>query len=122
MKKLVIALLFLITNPFLFAQSSVIADKGSYRKNFNEAIFNENDNEYDVALKYYQFAYKYDSSNANINFKIGFCYLNSGSAQKHLAERHLEKAIQNVTKNYSDDEPSEKAAPTEAYFYLGQAY
>lgn len=121
MKKLIVALLFLITVNSLFAQFTAI-DKGSYRKNFNEAIFNENDNEYDIALKYYQFAYKYDSTTANINFKIGFCYLTSGSAQKHLAEKYLEKAILNVTKNYADDEPSEKAAPTEAYFYLGQAY
>ncbi|MFI5141720.1 MAG: hypothetical protein ACHQII_05135, partial [Bacteroidia bacterium] len=123
MKKLVIAFLFsIVISHFAFAQISAITDKGSYKKNFKEAGLNAGDNEYDIALKYYLFAYKYDSTNANINFNIGFCYIKSYSAQKHLAEKYLEKAILNVTKNYSEDEPSVKAAPTEAYFYLGQAY
>ncbi|HXD93180.1 MAG TPA: hypothetical protein VNX01_08195 [Bacteroidia bacterium] len=121
MKKLVIAFLFSITiSHFAFAQT--IADKGSYKKNFKEASLNAIDNEYDIALKYYLFAYKYDSTNANINFNVGFCYIKSSSAQKHLAERYLEKSILDVTKNYLEDEQSFKKAPIEAYFYLGQAY
>src|ERR1700740_1194154 len=119
MKKLVIALLFfIVANNFIFAQSSVIADRGSYKKNFKEASLNAADNEYDVALKFYLFAYKYDSTNANINFNIGFCYIKSSSAQKQLAEKYLEKAVADVTKNYQEDDPGFKKAPTEAYFYL----
>ena len=120
MKKLVIAFLFSIAiGHFAFAQ--IIADKGSYRKNFNEGCLNMGDNEFDVALKYFLFAYKYDSTNANINFKVGFCYLNSATF-KHLAEKYLEKAILDVTKRYLDDDPGFHKAPIQSYFYLGQSY
>ena len=120
MKKLVIAFLFsIVISHFAFAQ--IIADKGSYRKNYNEASLNMGDNEYDVALKYFLFAYKYDSTNANINFKVGYCYLKSATL-KHLAEKYLEKAILDVTRRYLDDDPSFKKAPIQSYFYLGQSY
>jgi hypothetical protein len=84
MKKLVVSFLFLITISSLFAQTFAPIDKGSYRKNFTEGNLNEGDNEFDVALQYYLFAYKYDSTNANINFKVGFCYLKNAT-HKHLA-------------------------------------
>ncbi|MDP1747380.1 MAG: OmpA family protein [Bacteroidota bacterium] len=44
------------------------------------------------ALPLYQDLLKFDSSNANLNFKIGVCYLNSRS-QKTKAVYYLEKAI-----------------------------
>jgi tetratricopeptide (TPR) repeat protein len=123
MKKPIIALLFFISiTHFAFAQSTIVSDKGSYKKNYNEATLNVGDNEYDIALKYFLYAYKYDSTNANINFNVGFCYLKSAAAKKHLAEKYLEKAILDVTKNYMEDAASFKKAPIESYFYLGQAY
>src|ERR1017187_7261642 len=121
MKKIIISFLFLITSLSFFAQELIIKDKGSYRKNFNEGNLSEGDLEYGVALKYYLYAYKYDSTNANINFKIGFCYLKNAT-QKHLAENYLEKAVLNVTKMYKDDDPGYKKAPIQSYFYLGQSY
>jgi hypothetical protein len=122
MKKLIIAFLFFTAfNQFMLAQSSVIADKGSYRKNYNEASLNIGDNEFDVALRYFLYAYKYDSTNANINFKVGFCYLKSAT-NKHLAEKYLERATLDVTRRYLDDDPSFKKAPIQSYFYLGQSY
>jgi hypothetical protein len=120
MKKLVIAFLFSIAISH-FAVAQIIADKGSYRKNFNEGSLNLGDNEFDIALKYFLYAYKYDSTNANINFKVGYCYLKNAT-QKHLAEQYLEKAILDVAKRYLDDDPSFKKAPIQAYFYLGQSY
>ena len=122
MKKNFIAFLFLIIASIsLVAQETLIKDKGSYKKNYTEGNLNIGDNEYQVALQYFLYAYKYDSSNANINFKVGFCYLNSAN-QKHLAEKYLEKAVQSVTKNYLDDDAGFKKAPIQAYFYLGQSY
>jgi hypothetical protein len=122
MKKLIIALLFFTTLNFsLFAQSRTVVDKGSFRKNYVEGNLNIGDNEYDIALQYFLFAYKYDSTNANINFKVGYCYLKNAT-QKHLAENYLEKAVLNVTKRYNDDDPGFKKAPIQAYFYLGQSY
>ncbi|MEO8760018.1 MAG: hypothetical protein ABI388_02940 [Bacteroidia bacterium] len=123
MKKIIIPfLLFTLLSFSLAAQTKpVTQDKGSYKKNYTEGNLNEGDNEFKEALKYYLFAYKYDSTSANVNFKIGFCYLKM-DVQKHLAERYLEKAVQNVTKHYIDDDAGFKKAPKEAYFYLGLAY
>src|ERR1035437_2798296 len=45
-----------------------------------------------IALPYYLDFLKNDSSNANLNFKIGVCYLNSRS-QKVKAIGYLEKAV-----------------------------
>ncbi len=123
MKKLVLSLLlFFCTSLSLFAQvPSTAVDKGSYGRNFTEGNINLLDFEYLEALKYFMFAYKYDSTNANINYKIGRCYLQHPT-QKHLAETYLEKAITNVSKKYLEDEPKEKRASIMAYFFLGQSY
>lgn len=123
MKKfLLLCLCFLFAQNFLSAQTPAPAsDKGSYSKNFTEGNLNLYDFEYLEALKYYMFAYKYDSTNANINYKIGQCYLQHPT-QKHLAEKYLEKAILNVSKKYKEDDPSEKHASIMAYFFLGQSY
>ncbi len=121
MKKIVASFLFLTINLSLLAQTFAPIDKGSYKKNFTEGNLNEGDLEYSIALKYYLYAYKYDSTNANINFKIGFCYLNNAT-QKHLAEKYLEKAVVNVAKRYNADDPGFKKAPIQAYFYLGESY
>ena len=124
MKKIVITFLFLIsTIDFAFAQEPAIKDRGSYKKNYTEGNLSEGDNEFDIALKYYQYAYKYDSTNANINFKLGFCYLKVKSGlKKHLAEFYLEKAVQDVTKHYNAEDPGFKHAPIQAYLFLGQSY
>ena len=111
MKRFLCALIFLLVlGQNLFAQTPAPAsDKGSYKKNFTEGNLNLYDFEYVEALKYFLFAYKYDSVNANINYKIGQCYLHNPT-QKHLAERYLEKAIQNVSKKYLEDDANEKQA------------
>src|ERR1035437_5125919 len=61
-----------------------------------------------VALPYYRNFLKNDSSNTNLNFKIGVCYLNSRS-QKVKAIGYLEKAVG-------------VASPIVAYKFLGDAY
>lgn len=115
-------ILLFILSTGLFAQApSIASDKGSYKKNFTEGNLNLYDFEYVEALKYFLFAYKYDSTNANINYKIGQCYLHHPT-QKHLAENFLEKAVQNVSKKYLEDEAGEKQASIMAYFFLGQSY
>lgn len=50
------------------------------------------------ALPLYQDLLKFDSSNANLNFKIGICYFNSRS-QKTKAVYYLEKAISSFNHN-----------------------
>ncbi len=95
------------------------AQKGNYRKLVQEGNFLLLEEEYSQALEVYKKAYAIDSTSANINYNLGFCYIKS-SSQKKKAERFLAKAITNVTRNFSDD-PFEKKAPIAAYFYYGQA-
>lgn len=93
---------------------------GKYSDYFREGMFLLGEENYDVALKNFLEAYKLDSSSANVNFNIGFCYLNS-SMNKGQAESYLAKSITDVSKNYSNDNPNEKSAPPLAYFYYGKA-
>lgn len=117
MKKNILFIFFILTSTTIFSQGG----KGDYRENFiqgNYLILEEN---YSLALKYFKDAYALDSSNANINYKIGFCYLESAS-EKGKALAYLEKAVQNVGHNYNPEDPREKKAPELAYYSLAKAY
>jgi hypothetical protein len=59
--------------------------------------------------------------NDNINYKIGFCYLNI-DGQEHKAIPYLEKAAENTTFSYTRESFYERKAPVDAIFYLGNAY
>lgn len=94
-----------------------VANYNNYFKEGNFLLLEEN---YDVALVNFLNAYNLDSSSANINFNVGYCYLNS-SSKKGLAERYLAKAILNISKSYNQDNSSEKGAPPIAHFLYGKA-
>lgn len=91
-----------------------------YSDYFKEGNFLIGEENYDVALRNYLLAYQLDSSSANINFNVGFCYLNS-SMNKGKAEYYFSRAISDVSKNYRYDDPSEKSAPSLAHFYYGKS-
>lgn len=93
---------------------------GSYSDYFKEGNFLLLEENYDMALKNFLEAYKLDSSTANINFNVGYCYLLS-STQKGKAERFLAKSVTNISRNYRSDDPSEKSAPPLALFYYARA-
>jgi tetratricopeptide (TPR) repeat protein len=92
-----------------------------YRGKFTEGNFLILEENYSQALKNFKEAYQCDSSSANINYKLGFCYLKSAD-EKYKALPYLEKAVKNVSKNYADFEPREKKAPVNAYYYLAMSY
>ncbi|MGL4597683.1 MAG: hypothetical protein ACRCYO_09150 [Bacteroidia bacterium] len=94
---------------------------GNYRDNFIEGNRLIEENNWPMALLYFSEAFKVDSSNANINYKMGLCFLNSNS-QKPLALPYLRKSVKDITRNYDEYEPREKKAPEPALYYLGQAY
>ncbi|HEY0029581.1 MAG TPA: OmpA family protein [Bacteroidia bacterium] len=92
-----------------------------YRENFVQGNYLILEQNYSLALKFFKDAYLIDSSNANINYKLGYCYLQSASS-KDRALYYLEKAVQNVAHNYNPEDPREKKAPELAYYSLGEAY
>lgn len=75
---------------------------------------------YYMALENYEEAYKIDSTNANINYKLGLCYLNIPSKKKN-AFRYMEKASKDISKSYDEDEPGMKSAPVDAIYQHARA-
>jgi hypothetical protein len=80
-----------------------------------------NDGNYYKALSLYQEELKNSPNNANLNFKIGYCYLNT-SVDKTKAIPYLEFASKHIKNKYDPKDTKEEGAPIEALFYLGQAY
>lgn len=113
-RSIILLLLFGFTS---FAQGNK-ADYREYVTQGNYLILEQN---YSLALKYFKDAYRIDSLNSNINYKMGLCYLQS-AAEKQKALLYLEKAVENVSRNYNEVEPREKNAPENAYYLLGIAY
>ncbi len=117
MKKLGVLFLLMSFTELAFSQSK----KSTYKEKFIEGNYLMLENNYVLALKHFQEAYQIDSSSANINYKLGLCYLQSPS-EKQKAVYHLEKAVQNVVHNYNPENPNEKRASDAAYYSLGEAY
>lgn len=59
--------------------------------------------------------------NANLQFKLGYCYLNS-SVDKKKALNLLTTAAKNKSKKYQYENPKEINAPYEIDFFLAQAF
>ncbi len=119
MKSNIYILLFitLLLIPFgLLAQSKIEIEE-TYR-DANSYFFFE---DYEEALALYQRIYRHQPENYNLNFRIGFCYLNI-LGSKHLAIPYLEKAVKNTTRIYNEESIAEQRAPIDAFFYLGNAY
>lgn len=116
MKQIALIFFFLIANVTLcFSQTK------EYHEKFTQGNYLVLEQNYLLALDYYLEAYKIDSLNSNINYKVGMCYLKTPT-QKDRALPFLQKAIQSVTHNYNADDASEKKAPEHAYYLIGEAY
>ena len=113
---------YLFIVAFLFFANFIKAQlpEGKYSDYIREGIFLVAEENYEMALKNFLEAYKLDSTTANVNFQIGFCYLNT-STNKSLAENYLARSIKDVSKNYQNDNPNEKSASPLAYLYYGKA-
>jgi len=77
--------------------------------------------EYEEALSQFQQVYQQDTTHANVAYKIGYCYLNI-DGQETRAIPYLEQAARDYTFTYRDNTYSERRAPADAIFYLGNAY
>ncbi len=76
-------------------------------------IDNEN---FDGAINLYQRMLEEDPNNADINFKLGFCYLNSAH-QKDKAIEYIEKSVSGASKK-----KKKSTEYLEHSFYLAKAY
>jgi len=81
--------------------------------------------EFEQALDIYMQIYTHDSSNANLNYRIGQSILHLTNQNKYKrvdAIYYLEQSIESMTPEYNEGSYKEKKAPFEALFYLGNAY
>ncbi len=69
-------------------------------------------------LEIYNNGYK---DNANINYRIGICYLNI-PGQKDKSINYLLESLKNVSPKYKESSLKQTYAPVDAYLYLGNAY
>ena len=110
----------LFSIAFNHVDSQVIND--AFREVYTDAeYFLIEESYYDALLEYDQLYRNGFKDNANINYRMGICYLNL-PGKKDKAIPHLEKAIQNVSANYIEGSLKEVHAPPDALLYLGNAY
>ena len=105
-----------------FAGFSVLAqDSKENKEAFLDGEYFLAYEEYIDALPYYIEVYNQNPDNANVNYKIGLCYLNI-TGQKKDAIPYLHKAILNTSPDYKEGNFKEEKAPNDAFFFLGNAY
>ncbi len=108
----IVVAIFLIPHT-IFAQS-----KEEYY--FQAEDFIEDGNYY-KALEIFQLLLNESPNNANLNFKVGFCYLNTAT-DKAKSIPYFEFASNHINENYNTSNFSEEGAPLEVFYYLGKAY
>ena len=118
MKKITLAIIVVLLLSFLnsiFGQTNI-------REDYIDAEFFLSEEDYKEALYSYLNVYNAGyQENANINYRIGICYLNI-PGQKESSIKYLEKAITNISDNWVEGNFKDETAPTDAYLYLGNAY
>lgn len=119
MKKLSLlsGLFLFISLAFVYAQ-----DEDNIQLNFYDGEFFLAEEEYRDALLAFQKVYNAGyEDNANINYRIGICYLNL-PGEKEKAIPYLEKAVTSVSDNYREGSLNETDADLDAWLFLGNAY
>jgi hypothetical protein len=121
MKKIIL----LVTVSIIFLSTSKVRAielfDGNYKNIYYQAenyFVNEN---YIAALPLYMKLDSMEKGNPNLNFKIGFCYLNAPT-YKTKSIPYLEEAVKNIASKYEEGEIKEKKAPLSTIYYLAKAY
>lgn len=115
---LVVIIIFWITNiDNVKAQQS---SSTSFAASFLDGLAYMYEDDYENAIIELKKCETLEPDNANLQYKIGICYLNI-RGYRAKAQEYLELSTKNITNKYKDFDPKQKQAPTEAYYYLGIA-
>ena len=88
-----------------------------------EANYYFNEDDFEKALKNYLIALEYDSLNANLQYKIGLCYLNLPEIKDNFsAIPYFQKATKNTAKKYHYNSNRERKAPADVWYNLADIY
>ncbi len=119
-----IKLKHIIVLLYLFSTLISIYGQGKHvekKEIFNDAMYFYNRDDYAEALYNFKRLYRYDSTNASINYKIGYCYMQI-PGEEHKAIPHLKKATKNISENHNEFSFKNKTAPLHTLYYLAKAY
>jgi hypothetical protein len=106
-----------------FAANIALIKAQSAAQKYSDADFHLLNKNYALALPLYLDVLSSEQGNANLNYKVGVCYLNSTSTEnKKKAIPYLEQAVKSINKNYEEFSQTEKKASPEALFELAKAY
>jgi len=112
---------YFITFALVFTLSTLSGYAQTPQEQYEQAEDLIDDGNFHKALVIYQTLLKDVPNNANLNFKVGFCYLNTAT-EKVKAIPYLEFAASHISDDYKSGNLFEEQAPIEALFYLGKAY
>lgn len=115
-KKLVV--LFFVFSFIVPAKSQ--PGQKSFKQLFTEGNLMMGEHFIDSALQTFIVLYPKDTNDANVSYFIGQLYLLTAS-HRYQALPYLEKAAKHVDEKYKPDDPYEKDAPPQAYYYLARA-
>ncbi len=118
MKKFLLLIILAIQGTYLLSQTS----EDTLKEYFQDAEFFLTQEEYVDALYDYMELYNNGyKDNANVNYRIGICYLNI-TGQKDKSIQYLLAAVKNTKNNNRDSKFREEKSPMDAWLYLGMAY
>jgi tetratricopeptide (TPR) repeat protein len=118
MKRLLLAFALLSFAQAVSAQLAV----GDFNADFLEANQLMEEKQWNRSIDIWKGLYQSNQENANINYKLGYCYLQTAN-EKLKALPHLEyAAYQDIAEKYDPYDPQESGVPVESIYYLGQAY
>ena len=118
MRQILLFALLFSTISAVFAQPY---DDPKFKQKFNKASALMFDGAFMDALVLFEDLYAYDTTNANLNYHLGVCYL-FGKKDHSLAIKRLESATQGVSLEYVEGDWKERRAPGITYYNLGKAY
>jgi len=113
-----ITFLFIIT-IFRFVSYAQTNDN-NFKKQYFKAEEHIDLEQYTEAANIFTELLKTNPDNGNLNFKLGFCLMNSSIENKN-AIKYLQKALKSVSLEYNYDDYKETKSPTETYFYLAKS-
>ncbi|MCD6017300.1 MAG: hypothetical protein K0S53_421 [Bacteroidetes bacterium] len=116
MKTRILAVALVLSLSTLFAQN-----KSDFDQKFETAYTVYKEGNFFEVLPMYLELYRKDSTNANINFLIGNCYLEARSG-KAKAIPYLVRAEKSISTKYKEGISTERNAPILTYKLLGDAY
>ncbi|MBN2482534.1 MAG: OmpA family protein [Bacteroidales bacterium] len=119
MKKALVFGSFIILFSFVHAQE---IERSVLKEYFLDAEFFFAQEAYADAL--YEYLELYNNGYrdvANINYRIGICYLNI-PGQKDSSIPHLLEAVKDVSSRYRESSFRQESAPADAWLFLGNAY